>query len=136
MKRYKYFKALSALSIIITTLFLGGLTSNATEITPDFLEQIEFRKEFGLETNIDKIKLLNQNVKLHEDSNFEIPLTKAEEEELEERFKIQNEYIPKIKKLLDEKYKNEDFTLYINQENKGEIVIKLKQASEHEKVTV
>ncbi|EPC4738875.1 hypothetical protein RB270_003122, partial [Listeria monocytogenes] len=98
MKRYKYFKALSALSIIITTLFLGGLTSNATEITPDFLEQIEFRKEFGLETNIDKIKLLNQNVKLHEDSNFEIPLTKAEEEELEERFKIQNEYIPKIKK--------------------------------------
>ncbi|HAK0904640.1 TPA: trypsin-like serine protease, partial [Listeria monocytogenes] len=119
-----------------TTLFLGGLTSNATEITPDFLEQIEFRKEFGLETNIDKIKLLNQNVKLHEDSNFEIPLTKAEEEELEERFKIQNEYIPKIKKLLDEKYKNEDFTLYINQENKGEIVIKLKQASEHEKVTV
>ncbi len=124
------------MSIIITTLFLGGLTSNATEITPDFLEQIEFRKEFGLETNIDKIKLLNQNVKLHEDSNFEIPLTKAEEEELEERFKIQNEYIPKIKKLLDEKYKNEDFTLYINQENKGEIVIKLKQASEHEKVTV
>ncbi|MED0666921.1 hypothetical protein P4T04_11415 [Bacillus badius] len=47
MKRYKYFKALSALSIIITTLFLGGLTTNATEITPDFLEQIEFRKEFG-----------------------------------------------------------------------------------------
>lgn len=135
MKKIKSFKVLSALTIIVTTLFLGGLTSSATEITPGLSEQIEFRKEFGLETNLDKIKSLNQNIKLHAESNFEIPLTKAEEEELDERFKIQNKYIPKIRKHLDGKYKNEDFTLYINQENKGEIVIKLKQASGHKNAT-
>lgn len=131
----KNFRVLSVLTIIVTTLFLGGLTSNAQEITPDLSEQIEFRKEFGLEIDIEKIKTLNQNIKLHEESNFEIPLTKIEEEELEERFKIQNEYIPKIREFLNKKYKNEDITLYINQENKGEIIIKLKNDSEHKKTT-
>lgn len=128
-------KILSVFTILVATLFFSGLTINAQETIPDLSQQIEFRKEFGLETDIEKIKLLNKDIKLQEESNFEVPLTKAEEKKLEERFKIQNEYIPKIKRLLDEKYGSENFTLYINQENQGEIVIKLKKINNHKKTT-
>jgi len=49
------------------------------------------------------VELLNLEGKLLQNSKFQVPLTIEEEEELEKRFALQNEEVPKVKKFLDDK---------------------------------
>ncbi|KIY22515.1 hypothetical protein [Mesobacillus subterraneus] len=96
-------KFLFILTIIVSVFLIGNSTLASTEKVPNFSEQIEFRKEFGLEANHTKVELLNLEGKLLQNSKFQVPLTIEEEEELEKRFALQNEEVPKVKKFLDDK---------------------------------
>lgn len=90
-------------------------------------DQIEFRKEFGLDTSLPKLKKLNTIEKGSQANEFQVPLIDEELKELKERFIIQTEEVPKVKGYLEKKYKADSFSIYIDQSAGGEIVVKFKE---------
>ncbi|WPK13514.1 S1 family peptidase [Lysinibacillus louembei] len=122
---YKY-RIIVGLFVLVISILGGSSISLANNDTPSINEQIKFRESFGLDNNIDKIKLLNQNDKQGKGRIFEVPLTEKETMELMERFEVQNNNLPKIKKMLNEKFNQENVTMYIDQSKGGEVVVKLK----------
>lgn len=86
------------------------------------IKNLKFRDDFGLEKDLNKLKLEKTVEK------YGVQLTLEEERELNERFAFQEKSIPYIKNVLKEKY-NEDYTLFIDQKNGGTINIGLKSDS-------
>jgi hypothetical protein len=83
------------------------------------MKELKFRKEFGLDKDIRKIQQ-DRNI-----GKYGVSLSLDEEKELIERFDFQDKTIPLIKEKL-KKIVNEDYTIYIDQENGGIINVGLK----------
>lgn len=130
MKKSRFFKFITAslfmLSLTIFTIASAGANSN--DYLVPLSEQLEFRKEFGLDTSLSKLETVNKLKQFSKTNEFQVPLTDEEENELKERFVTQTEEIPKVKSYLEKKYQAGNVSLYIDQSTGGEIVIRLKEA--------
>ncbi|MEK3660016.1 S1 family peptidase [Paenibacillus sp. FSL F4-0236] len=122
------FKKRTVLMLTAAILFLcSGSVSASFELESyDYTkEELSFRQQFGLDTNISKVKQMDsKDDNIMVDSKFGVRLTKLEEEQLIKRINHQTENLPLVKEYLDKNIK--DGLVFIDQKSGGIINIGIK----------
>ncbi|MEM5018693.1 S1 family peptidase [Metabacillus indicus] len=90
-------------------------------------ESIKFREDFGLEQDpIIIAKKLYESKSLDSKQKFGYVLTVEEKKELDKRFINQKESVPKIQNYLKQIDGNDNIDIYIDQQDRGKIVLRIK----------
>ncbi|MUG85389.1 hypothetical protein GNP92_03380 [Paenibacillus timonensis] len=124
------------LMLTAAVLFLcSGSISASSEFESYALskEELSFRQQFGLETNLSKgNQLASQGDNILVDTKFGVRLTKLEEEQLSKRINHQTNKLPLINDYLD--YNIKDAIVFIDQKSGGIVNIGIKSEKNREQI--
>ncbi|ASA20286.1 S1 family peptidase [Paenibacillus donghaensis] len=120
-------KKRTVLMLTAAILLCSGSVSASSELESyDYTkDELSFRQQFGLDTNISKVKEMDSKVDdIMVDSKFGVRMTKLEEERLIQRINHQTNKLPLIKDYLDKNIK--DGLVFIDQKSGGIVNIGIK----------
>lgn len=118
-------KLILMLTACILFLCSGSISAAEFESYIFTKEDLSFRQQFGLDTNLSKVnQLASQADNTLIDSKFGVKLTKSEEEQLSKRINHQTSKLPLIKDYLDKNIK--DGIVFIDQKSGGVVNIGIK----------